>query len=137
MNRRIPAAYRLINVPLRHDDRGDLFFAQTPDHIPFAPKRVFYIMNVPEGVSRGEHAHKEAEQLLIALRGNAEIGLDDGRQSETLVLGSPDQALYVPAKTWLSLTSMSADCVMLVLTSHTYDEADYLRKYEEFKAYVS
>lgn len=131
------AVGQLVDVPKRSDTRGDLFFAQAPDHIPFTPQRAFYIMHVPEGVSRGEHAHKEAEQFLIALQGTAEIGLDSGTQTVELQLADPAQALYVPAKTWLSLKAMSADCILLVLTSHPYDEADYLRNYEEFKAHVS
>ncbi|MBI4032688.1 FdtA/QdtA family cupin domain-containing protein [Candidatus Berkelbacteria bacterium] len=131
------AVGQLVEIPKRADARGDLFFAQAPDHIPFTPQRAFYIMNVPEGMSRGEHAHKEAEQFLIALRGTADVGLDDGSQTETLTLADPAQALYVPAKTWLSLKTMSTDCILLVLTSTVFDEADYLRNYEEFKTYVS
>lgn len=128
---------QLVDVPKRSDARGDLFFAQTPDHMPFVVKRVFYIRHVPEGVSRGSHAHKEAEQFLITLQGSAEIRLDDGREVCQLTLREPDQALYVPAKTWLDLTAMSPDCILLVLASTVFDEADYLRNYEEFTAYVT
>ncbi len=128
---------QLVDVPKRSDARGDLFFAQTPDHIPFEVKRVFYVMHVPEGTGRGSHAHKEAEQFLITLQGSAEIRLDDGSETSELMLTRPDQALYVPAKTWLDLTAMSPDCILLVLTSTVFDEADYLRNYEEFKSYVN
>ena len=128
---------QMIEVPKRADQRGDLYFAQVSDHIPFVVNRVFFIMNVPEGVQRGGHAHKQAEQFLIALRGSAEISLNDGVKTQTVTLADPGQALYVRAKTWLDLRALSADCILLVLTSHTYDEADYLRNYEEYMTYVS
>ena len=125
--------HELIDLPLRSDARGRLGFAQQGEHIPFAVKRVFYVYDIPPGVSRAGHAHRSQHQYLIMLAGSCEVAVDDGTTRDSVELGSPQLALYAPPLTWLDLSGFSAGSVCLVLASDLYDELDYLRDYEEFR----
>ena len=124
--------YKLIELPLRTDPRGNLVFAQEGDHIPFAVKRIFYIYDVPEGASRAGHAHRAQHQCLILLSGSCVVKIDDGARRSQVVLDSPRIALYVPPLTWLDIERFSARSICLVLTSDVYTEADYVRDYAEY-----
>jgi uncharacterized RmlC-like cupin family protein len=100
--------------------------------IPFNVKRVFYIYDIPGGVSRGAHAHKECEQFLIAASGALEVSLDDGNVKRNVLLNRPYNGLYIPPKIWAQEVNFSSGAICLVLTSHKYNEEDYIRSYNEF-----
>ena len=63
--------------------------------LPFVPKRLYWIYDVPGGESRGGHAHKALYQLIIAASGSFNVTLDDGRVKRTVTLNRPYQGLYV------------------------------------------
>jgi UDP-2-acetamido-3-amino-2,3-dideoxy-glucuronate N-acetyltransferase len=69
---------RLLTLPLIHDLRGDLSFAQFPDHLPFVPKRYFLVFDVSSKEIRGEHAHRSLHQVLVCVKGSCAIVVDDG-----------------------------------------------------------
>jgi hypothetical protein len=125
--------HKLIDLPLRSDDRGSLGFAQEGDHIPFAVKRVFYIYGIADGGSRAGHAHKESHQLLIMLSGSCRVAIDDGMGRTTVLMSSPQVALYTPPLIWLDIDGFAAGSVCLVLASDVYDERDYIRQRAEFE----
>lgn len=110
--------------------------------LPFEPKRLFYIKNVPYGAVRGNHAHKEGHQIIISVVGEfllqAEQYSNCGSPEyyETLLNASDERiqnAFYAPPKTWLVLSAFSEGSVCLVLSSHTYDPEDYINERSEFK----
>jgi hypothetical protein len=103
--------------------------------IPFAVKRVFYIYDIPGGGDRGAHAHKECHQFLVAVSGSFEIELNDGNIKRTIVLNRPYFGLHVLPGVWAAEKSFSSGAVCLVLTSHEYDENDYIKKYKDFLIY--
>jgi hypothetical protein len=125
--------HKLIDLPLRSDNRGSLGFAQQGDHIPFPVKRIFYIYDIPQGGSRAGHAHREQHQYLIMLSGSCRVKIDDGVERTAVVLNSPQVALYAPPLVWLDIDGFSAGSICLVLTSDVYSEGDYVRDYAEFK----
>jgi hypothetical protein len=100
--------------------------------IPFDVKRLFYLYDIPAGKSRGAHSHKECHQLLIALSGAFEVLLDDGHAKRTVFLNQPFLGLHIPPGIWASEQNFSSASICLVLTSHEFDEGDYLRSYDEF-----
>jgi dTDP-4-dehydrorhamnose 3,5-epimerase-like enzyme len=122
----------LVKVPLHADERGSLCFLQSPDHVPFVVKRVFYFYDVPPGGERGGHAHREQQQLLIMMAGRCRVTAHDGREAKAVELDTPSKALYVPPGVWLDLDGFSAGAVCLVLTSDVFTEADYIRDRAEF-----
>ena len=59
--------------------------------------------------------------------------MDDGHVKRTVTLNRPYQGLYVVPGIWRELDNFSSGSVCLVLASEEYDEADYIRTYEEFQ----
>jgi hypothetical protein len=99
---------------------------------PFEVKRIFYIYDIPSGEDRGAHAHKECHQLLVAITGAFEVEVFDGNQKLRFLLNQPDRGLHIPLGIWASEVNFSGGGICLVLASHEYDEADYIRDYEEY-----
>lgn len=123
---------KMLDLPKISDPRGNLTFIESPQHIPFDIKRVYYLYDVPGGAERGGHAHKELQQLIIAMSGSFDIVLDDGVNKERIHLNRPYFGLYVNTMVWRELDNFSSGSVCMVLASIPYDESDYYRDYEEF-----
>lgn len=129
----------LINIaelPTITDRRGCLTFAQFPDNIPFSVSRVYFIYKTDNDSPRGFHAHRELQQLMIAISGSFEVTLDDGQSREKVILTNPTQALLIDRMIWREMHNFSQDAICLVLASMPYDESDYIRNYDEFLTVV-
>ena len=118
------------------DDRGQLVAIEEFRNIPFDIKRVYYMYDTVEGVSRGFHAHKKLQQILICVHGSCRIKLDNGSEQEIVLLNKPNEGLYVSNVMWREMYDFSPDAVLMVLASELYDEEDYIRNYDEFLKYV-
>lgn len=119
------------------DLRGSLTAGQVGAGLPFEPKRYFLVYNVPTVETRGEHAHRQCHQFLVAAYGSVHVVADDGYQREEFVLDRPNLGLYLPPMTWGIQYRYSPDAVLLVLASEAYDAADYIRDYGQFQRLVS
>ena len=58
--------------------------------------------------------------------------MDDGVKKNEVILNSPSQGLLIDVMQWHEMYDFSEDCILLVLASDIYDEADYIRSYDEF-----
>lgn len=123
---------RLIDLPKITDPRGNLSFIEGGRHIPFEIKRVYYLYDVPGGSDRGSHAHKSLHQFIVAMSGSFDVVLDDGREKKRFHLNRSYYGLYVCPMMWRDLDNFSSGAVCMVLASDYYDEADYIRDYQEF-----
>jgi dTDP-4-dehydrorhamnose 3,5-epimerase-like enzyme len=122
----------LVNVPNFRDSLGSLGIIEKGNPFPFPIKRVYFLFNVAENAVRGSHAHKELHQLIVALSGSFTITLDDGENSAEFNLTTPTEALLVSPGYWRTLSNFSSGSSALVLASDEYDEADYIRDYDDF-----
>ena len=127
---------RLIDLPKICDPRGNLTYVEGENHIPFEIKRVYYLYDVPGGSYRGSHAHKNLHQFMIAMSGSFDVCLDDGDNKQRFHLNRSYYGLYVCPMIWRYLENFSSGAVCMVLTSHHYDENDYIRDYIEFEKSV-
>lgn len=125
----------IIELDKHHHEKGNITVVENSATIPFEVKRSYYLYDVPGGESRGGHAHRELSQLIVAASGSFSVTLDDGKVKRTFLLNRPYQGLYVVPGIWRTLDDFSSGSVCLVLASHGYDEADYIRDYDEFIAY--
>ncbi len=130
----VPAEFKSINFEIKGDSRGSLIAIENNKNIPFEIKRTYYIFDTKKGVERGFHAHLNLQQVLIAVSGNCQIVLDDGKQqnNKIITLNKPNQGLYISGLIWRKMINFSPDCVLLVLASDFYNENDYIRNYKEF-----
>lgn len=123
---------KLIDFPVLGDDRGSLLVLEENNSIPFYIKRVYYIYGTQEGVVRGFHAHKDLKQVAICLNGSCRFVMDNGVDKSDVVLNSPSQGLLIDTMQWHEMYDFSSDCILLVLASDIYNEADYIRSYDDF-----
>lgn len=123
---------QLIDLPKIADQRGNLTFVEGGHHIPFDIARVYYLYDVPGGAERGGHAHRELNQLIVAMSGSFDVVLDDGLEKRRIHLNRSYQGLLVVPMLWRELDNFSSGSVCMVLASNKYDEADYYRDYQEY-----
>jgi len=119
-------------LPKIHDPRGNLTFIEGFRHVPFDIKRVYYLYDVPGGATRAGHAHKELQQVLIAIAGSFDLLLDDGLRKKKIQLNRSYYGIYIPPLTWRVIDNFSSSAICLSIVSDYYDENDYIRNYEEF-----
>jgi hypothetical protein len=128
---------RFVDLPRIADSRGALSFVEGGNHLPFDIARVFYMYDLPPGSRRGAHAHHAAWVAIFMLAGGCDVLLDDGRQRQSWKLDRPERGLLVGPRIWHELENFAAGSVCLVLASHRYDEADYMRDYDAFRREVA
>ena len=121
----------LIDLPDLGDERGGLIAIESNQGIPFEIKRLYYIFNTTNQ-ARGFHAHINLKQVAICLKGSCRFILDDGSKKEHVVLNTATKGLLIEGLVWHEMHDFSEDCVLLVLASEHYDEADYIRDYQSF-----
>lgn len=124
--------YKVLNLQVINDERGKLVSLESLKNLPFAIKRVYYMFDTSPDEPRGFHAHKELEQLVIAIDGACEFVLDDGKSKESVWLNRPDFGLYIGKNMWREMRNFSYGCKLMILASDYYDESEYIRDYAEF-----
>ena len=95
-------------------------------------KRVYWIFDTVPEQDRGMHAHKNMEQMIVAMDGACQFVLDDGKTRETVWLNRPDVGLYIGKNMWREMKQFSYGCKLMVLASDYYDEREYIRDYDLF-----
>lgn len=121
-----------IDFQILGDERGSLVSIEQGMLIPFEIKRIYYLYNTGEGVSRGYHAHRQLQQVAICVSGKCRMVLDDGSVREEVWLDCPTKGLLIESMMWREMHDFSPDCVLLVIASQPYNESDYIRNYQVF-----
>ena len=114
------------------DGRGSLIALEGNKSVPFDIKRVYYIFDTKQGVSRGFHAHRNLKQVAVCVIGSCRFILDNGNQRDEVVLDKSTTGLLIDNLIWREIYDFSPDCVLMVLASKHYDENDYIRSYSDF-----
>lgn len=123
-----------VNLKLIRDDRdGNLVILESLRDVPFEVKRLYYITNLENAVSvRGKHAHRNLEQVIFCIQGSFTLGLDDGTNRQKILVNRVNVGVRLGKMLWHTMEEFSSGCVLLVVASDYYDEADYIRDYDEF-----
>ncbi len=127
------AGSRMVDLPSFIDMRGKLSVLDLQSSDLFSPVRCFFVYGVPSAKVRGEHAHAQCEQLLICTQGTVRIMTESGGVVSEYKLTAPTQGLYIAPMVWAAQFDYSADAVVMVLASHSYDESDYIRDYHAWR----
>ena len=126
----------VIELPRIENAKGNITPVHSGINLPFEIARIFYLYDIPGGEARGAHAHRECHQFLVAASGIFEGVLDDGYNKRPVTLNRPYFGLHIPPGIWAAEQGFSSGSICLVLTSHIYDEADYIRDYASFINYT-
>ncbi len=124
---------QFINFPVIENNLGNIAVIEN-DVIPFEIKRVYYLFDIPSYAKRGGHSHRNLQQVLIAISGSFDVVLKDGITEKAITLNKPDKGLLINSNTWRELQNFSSGAVCLVVASDVFDEADYIRDYDDFLA---
>lgn len=124
---------QIIKLPKIEDQRGNLSFYESSNHIPFEIKRTYWIYDVPGGQKRGGHAFKAQHEFIIALSGSLDVKLNDGISEKTFSLNRSYYGLYVPNMIWRELLNFSTNSLALIVSSTNYSDSDYIRDYDVFQ----
>lgn len=107
--------------------RGNLFVLS---QVPFEVRRLFFIKDVPDGTTRGEHAHRSQKQFFICVKGKIVVNTRYRGTSEQVMI-FPGDVIYVDRMVWSDQVYFD-DAILLVLCDGEYDEKDYIRDEDEF-----
>jgi len=133
MHNKLP---EIIHLPKIVDPRGNLTFIEEQNHLPFDINRVYWIYDVPGGETRGGHAFKQQQELIISLSGSFDVILDNGTDKQKYSLNRSYYGLYVPAGMWRHMENFSTNSLAVVLASTEFDENDYIRDIETYKSFL-
>lgn len=122
----------IIDLPKYLDNRGNLSYIEEDTHLSFRIRRVYWIYDVPGGESRGGHAFKSTEELIVALSGSFDVVLNDGEKEYRFSLNRSYYGLYVPSMMWRLIENFSTNSLALVIASTDYSINEYIRDFNEF-----
>jgi dTDP-4-dehydrorhamnose 3,5-epimerase-like enzyme len=115
-----------------HADGTMTVFPSGENGVPFSIVRMFSITGVSAGGRRGNHAHRGSSNILACLAGRVEVRIDDGFEVVTEALTSDGSCLLIPPLLWNSVAFEGPSTVLAVFCDELYDEADYLRDWDEY-----
>ena len=125
-----------LNIINNEDERGILTACEIYKQTNCLFKRFFIISNIIGG-KRGGHAHKYTDQVIHCVQGNFILELEYNNINMVYHLDQSSSAVFTPALTWVDMTNISNDCIILVLSTDEYNIRNSLRSYREYKEYLS
>jgi hypothetical protein len=114
------------------DLRGDLNAIEIPDSFSFQTRRIYYISSVPSNSIRGTHAHKELNQIFIAIGGSFTLSVTDGAKTDKVRVRTGSCGYFLPSGFWRELSDFTEGTICLVLASEHFDENDYIKEMSEY-----
>ena len=126
--------YKVYDLVDMGDDRGGLIPFEGGMNVPFEVCRTFYIFNTRPGISRGSHANRNSQFLLVVISGSCKVKIDNGNEQTIAILNRPNQALWLDKMVWKEMYDFSYNAILLVLSNAKYDENEYIRNYEDYQS---
>lgn len=126
---------QLIDIRTDTENNISTYYPLSKDYIFSSIKRVYFLYNSSMNKIRGEHAHKDLNQIIVAAKGSFEITINDGKDFKTYLLNKPNKGLRIIPGIWRSLNNFSKDSVCIVFASELYEPDDYIHNFDEFLTY--
>lgn len=124
---------KFIDIKVVTEEDGKLLVVEKDKPIPFDIKRIFVIKDVVKGRSRGDHATKKTNLILIPLVGSCKITLDNGKEKETYNLNDSTKGLYISNMIWRSMFDFTSDCILMAVCDREFEPGnETYADYNEF-----
>jgi dTDP-4-dehydrorhamnose 3,5-epimerase-like enzyme len=121
-------------ISIKSSVSGKLSVVNNLNDLPFEIKRIFWIYDVDENTIRGKHAHFKSSQVLVCLSGILEVQITYlNGESESFTLTSANTGLLIPPMVWHQM-KFGKNTSVQVFASTLYDENDYIRDFDQFRA---
>lgn len=100
-------------------------------NLGFSAKRFFYISDVEKYGWRGDHAHRQNKQVLVCIKGEILVLLDNGKETRGATI-KKGQYVFVDNMVWDKQQYLTGEDILLSICSTEYNEKDYIKNYEQF-----
>lgn len=127
---------KYINCDNNKDNRGSLIAVEAYKETGIVYKRFFLIQDIKGGV-RGGHAHKYTDQILKVIKGSLTINYQYFAQEESIKLNLNSRPIFFPKLTWIEMTEIKEETIILVLSSDEYNIENSIRDKKKFLDYIS
>ncbi|MBN3520150.1 FdtA/QdtA family cupin domain-containing protein [Algoriphagus lutimaris] len=125
----------LIDLPGHVSETGKLNYWDDRTLFPSGIERCFWISDVKAGETRGNHAHIQESQVIIAMAGVLEVEVTHVTgEILKFKLQSSSTGLYIPPLNWVSII-FSESSVLLGLCDQAFSEDDFIRNKQDFENY--
>ena len=127
--------YFIVDIKQNIEADGRLLVVEGNSNIiPFEIQRIFWVRDVIEGASRGNHATKKTKLILIPVSGQCDVVVNDGFKEEIFHMDDPTKGLYIKEMIWRKMKNFSPDCVMMAICDRKYEPGnETYENFEEFK----
>ena len=126
---------KIIDIKKVIENDGTLLVVEDNNNpIPFDIHRLFWVRDVAEGSSRGDHATKKTKLILIPVHGQCKVRVDDGENEEIIVMDDASKGLYIEEMIWRSMFEFSKDCVMMAVADHVFEPGN--ETYDDYEEYL-
>ena len=127
---------RIVNIPTHVEIDGTLLVVESgSEEIPFKIERLFWVKNVAAGKSRGDHATKITNLILVPMSGSLDVLVDDGIEKDIVHLDNPSKGLYIDAMIWRSMFNFSSDAVVLAIADQKFQPGN--ETYDDYKEFIN
>lgn len=121
-------------IYFKDSDQLKIDVIEISKHNLFKVERVYLLSTTDQSHFSGNHAHLNQSQLLVLIKGQAEIKLIN-LQKEELFFTLEERGLYVPESHWIELT-IAPHSIVLCLASKAYNELKSIYNLEEFLSLI-
>ncbi len=111
----------MIEVPEHIESDGILYVVEGESEIPFNIKRIFWIKKVQSEASRGDHATRKTNLVLIVVAGSCDVEVDDGKSKMTFHLDDSSKGLFISNMLWRTMRNFSDDCILIALCDREFE----------------
>ena len=124
--------YEVASAVEKKSDTSGILEILDGTNLPFTPKRIYWIRDVPQGATRGHHAHMNLRQAALMIAGSMTFELTDHLESTEVELLNDGKILLIEPGYWRVMKNFSEDAILLVLADAIYDESDYIREWSQY-----
>ena len=125
---------KLIDIKKVVESDGTLIVMEGGNQIPFAIKRIFMVLNVADGKSRGDHATKKTKLILFPVSGSCNVVVDNGTEKETFFMNDPSKGLFIEEMLWRSMQNFTKDCVMMAVCDRPFEPGN--ETYDDYNEFI-